>query len=152
MVSIRNLGAVSVLCLVPPFVQADEMQRLEDGSERLTGNFYAFFQSRLPELGPAPEWDDTDRQIGQCFLDKLTASGGGAVVEDFLRGLEILAEIEITTFETYASVASTPIYLADAVLAAAECGVAERAMQNDMESGLMALLSDPENVARLQAD
>jgi hypothetical protein len=143
------------LCVLPAWAAADDLERFETASEQMTVNLNAFYLARLPEVGDKltpPDWTDVERAIGQCFLDRLREEEGTGAVDLFLGEIEGLAQIEITTYATYVEILTFPLFKGAGFAVSSECGLMDRTVMRDLESGIYQVLSDPANQQRLAAD
>ena len=151
----KFLAFLAVSAVVPTFANADLLDRYETAMERFQINFTAFYISRIPELEgnmPPTEWEDIDRDIGRCVLKTYEAATGAAGVEAFVIGIEALAAVEVTSNRVITA-AMAPV-MADTVANAAveSCGQNDRTNEILARTGMIAIISDPENQVALNAE
>lgn len=144
-----------IASLIPTLVHADLLLRYENGIEAFMANFSAFYISRVPELegNMTPiEWEDIDREIGRCVLAAYEAELGADAAEDFVAEVEALARVDITSNRVMNEAMAPIMTNAAANRAVAVCGQNERTAEQLANSRMIEIISDPKNLALLNAE
>jgi hypothetical protein len=148
----RRLALAIAVGLIPQFARAELIDRYETGLETFLANFFAFYVSRIPALEgntPRTEWEEIDRTIGRCVLASYEAEAGAQGVEDFVKRIEALAALQITSNRALMAAMSPIMTDTVANAAAATCGQEQRTQELMAATRMMEILSDPANLALL---
>jgi hypothetical protein len=144
------------LVFLPGSLFADAlMDRYQAANDAKATQMEEFYVSRVPELaGVMPEmgWDDEIAAVAACTLDGVRAERGEDGAEAYVAAMEEWATVPVTSMMTLAE--GMPAVLSDdlAVRLATECGGMELGMRRMQESGMMAIIQDPEVMQRLIAE
>ena len=149
--------ALAALCALsfPALASADALlDRNQAASTAQAQASQAFLVARVPELAavlPPSEWTPEMIAVAECTLDGVRAERGDAGVEEFVAATEEWAAMPVTSFTGMGE--NMPAVLSDSLSMelAQSCGGMELAMRQMQESGMLAVLQQPDVMQRLMA-
>jgi hypothetical protein len=149
--------ACCLVVVLPTSVLAETtlLQRYEAAQERLDTNIDTMMITKLPELQgftPLREWTEVDRAIGQCVLDAVAKERGPDGLEAFVAAYEHFSTITFRSMNHIVEATPPEVTGAALVTLMQECGVFERSMQLQTQSGMAAITGNLANLERMMAE